>query len=370
MDAALDARWMARAIQLAGRGHYSTSPNPNVGCVLVRDNELLAEGWHQRAGEGHAEVNALARCEQAEGATAYVSLEPCSHHGKTPPCAEALIKAGIKRVVVAMEDPNPEVSGRGVQLLRDAGIHVEVGLQQSQAEALNPGFIKRMKTGLPRVRAKLAMSLDGRTAMASGESQWITGAAARRDVQRLRAGSCAIVSGVETLIHDDAALTVRPEQAELPAEQCRQPLRVILDSRLRTPLDGKLFQDGGRVLVIGAVDAPESRNRLEAAGAEVMILAGADGRVELAAVLKELGRRQCNEVLVESGATLAGAFLQAELLDALTVYMAPTLLGSKARPLFALPLDDMNSQRRVHIDGIRAIGTDWRLDATLHTVAH
>ena len=370
MSTALDARWMARAIQLAERGHFTTRPNPKVGCVLVRNGELLAEGWHIRAGEGHAEVNALAQVDDASGATAYVSLEPCSHHGKTGPCAEALIMAGIKRVVMAMEDPNPQVSGRGVQLLRDAGIVVEIGLQQSEAEKLNPGFIKRMKTGLPRTRAKLAMSVDGRTAMASGESQWITGAEARRDVQRLRAASCAIVSGVDTGIYDDAALTVRPDQAELSEDQCRQPLRVILDSKLRTPVNGKLFQGGGPVLIVAAADLPEAREALEQAGAEVMILAGDNGRVDLLAVLKELGRRQCNEVLVESGATLAGAFLQAELLDALTVYMAPTLLGSKARPLFELPLDDMNSQRRLHIDGIRAVGNDWRLDATLHTVAH
>lgn len=370
MSAATDARWMARAIQLAGRGHYTTSPNPKVGCVLVRDDTLLAQGWHIKAGQGHAEVNALAQCAEAAGATAYVSLEPCSHHGKTPPCAEALIAAGVARVVVAMQDPNPEVSGRGIARLREAGIDVVVGIAQAEAEALNPGFIKRMKTGLPRLRAKLAMSLDGRTAMASGESQWITGSDARRDVQRLRAASCAIVSGVETLLHDDAALTVRPEQAGLPAEQCRQPLRVILDSHLRTPVAGKLFQGGGPILIIGAENAPESRNKLEAAGAEVLLMAGADGRVDLTAVAKELGRRQCNEVLVESGATLAGAFLQADLLDALTVYMAPTLLGSMARPLFELPLNDMNSQRRLHIDSVRAVGSDWRFDVTLHTVAH
>ncbi|MBN51464.1 MAG: riboflavin biosynthesis protein RibD [Spongiibacteraceae bacterium] len=363
-SAAQDARWMALAIQLAARGRYSTSPNPQVGCVIVKEDRLLAEGWHIRAGEGHAEVNALAACADATGATVYVSLEPCSHHGKTPPCAAALIKAGVARVVVAMQDPNPLVAGRGISLLKDAGIAVDVGAQRSEAEALNPGFIKRMQSGLPRVRAKLAMSLDGRTAMASGASQWITGAAARADVQRLRASSCAIVSGVETVITDDAALTVRSPEAVIDGE-CRQPLRVIVDSRLRTSPEAKLFQSGGPVLMVCAENNVGRRVALEAAGAEVLLLAANDGRVDLAALLQELGRRECNEVMVEAGATLTGTLLQQGLLDGMTVYMAPTLLGSSARPLLSLPLDAMNEQRRLVIENMRAVGEDWRMDIAI-----
>ncbi len=364
-----DAYWMAQAIVLAAKGRYSTSPNPRVGCVLVKEGRLLAEGWHQRAGQAHAEVNALANCDDASGATAYVSLEPCSHHGKTPPCAETLIKAGVARVVIAMQDPNPLVAGKGISLLQKAGIGVDVGIQQADAEVLNAGFIKRMKFGLPRVRAKLAMSVDGRTAMASGASKWITGAAARADVQRLRACSCAIVSGVETVMTDNAALTVRPDEAGIEALNCRQPLRVIVDSRMRTSTSAALFQSGGKILIVAAQNDSERRAALEAAGAEVLLLAGDKGRVDLAALLKELARRQCNEVMVEAGATLSGAFMQAGLLDALTVYMAPTLLGSNARPLMDLPLNDMKEQRTLEIEDIRAVGDDWRMDITVKAVA-
>ena len=367
-NAADDAGWMARAIQLAQRGCYSTSPNPQVGCVIVKDGLLLAEGWHIRAGEGHAEVNALAACADAAGATAYVSLEPCSHHGKTPPCANALVAAGISRVVIAMQDPNPLVAGRGIAVLKDAGIAVDVGVQQSAAESLNPGFIKRMQKGLPRVRAKLAMSLDGRTAMASGASQWITGAAARADVQKLRAASCAIISGVETVLTDNAALTVRPDEAGIEGD-CRQPLRVIVDSRLRTAPTAKLFQGGGRVLVVTAQNNAQRRAALEAVGAEVLLLAGDDGRVDLPALLQELGRRQCNEVMVEAGATLAGEFMQQGLLDVMTVYMAPTIFGSNARPLLGMPLNDMNEQQRLVIESMRAVGDDWRIDVRVHAGA-
>lgn len=367
MNALDDARWMAQAIQLAARGLYSTSPNPRVGCVLVRERKLLAEGWHQRAGESHAEVNALAACDNPRGATAYVSLEPCSHHGKTPPCADALIEAGVSRVVVAMQDPNPEVAGKGIQRLREAGIAVDVGLQEGEAQALNRGFCQRMRTGRPRVFAKLAMSLDGRTAMASGASQWITGPQARADVQRLRASSCAIVSGVETVITDNASLTVRPGEAGIDPALCRQPLRVIVDSSLRTAPSAALFAGGGPVLMVAARNDPERRAALEAVGVEVMLLAGDDGRVDLRALLQELGRRQCNEVMVEAGATLSGAFLQRGLLDALTVYMAPTLLGSHARALLSLPLDSMHQQQRLKIEGIRAVGDDWRIDALVET---
>lgn len=369
ITAADDARWMAQAIQLAARGRYSTSPNPQVGCVLVKEGRLLGEGWHQRAGEAHAEVSALAACGDATGATAYVTLEPCSHYGKTPPCAKTLIQAKVARVVVAMQDPNPLVAGRGIKLLNDAGIAVEVGLQQSEAEALNPGFIKRMQCGLPRVRAKLAMSLDGRTAMASGASKWITGPAARADVQRLRAASCAIVSGVETVLTDNAALTVRPDEAGIDPERCRQPLRVIVDSRMRIAPTAALFQSGGKILIVTAHNDPERRAVLETAGAEVLLLASDDGRVNLPALMKELGRRQCNEVMIEAGATLTGALLEQGLLDVMTVYMAPTLLGSNARPLLSLPLHSMEQQHRLEIEAMRAVGDDWRIDVCVKPVA-
>jgi diaminohydroxyphosphoribosylaminopyrimidine deaminase/5-amino-6-(5-phosphoribosylamino)uracil reductase len=362
-----DQLYMARAIELAYRGLYTTSPNPRVGCVLVRDGQVIGEGWHIRAGEGHAEVNALAAAGDARGATAYVTLEPCSHHGKTPPCCQGLIKAGISRVVVGMEDPNPLVAGRGNQALRDAGIDVTVGVLEEQARAVNPGFIKRMSRQLPLVRCKLAMSLDGRTAMASGESQWITGPDARSDVQKLRARSCAVISGVDTVVMDDASLTVRAEQLGLADAEFiarRQPLRVVLDSTLRLPASAKLLQQAGPVLIVAAQPDADKAQRLRQAGAEVMLLPGADGQVDLHAVLQELAKRQCNEILVEAGATLAGAFVQAELLDELVVYMAPTLLGRAARPLLELPFEKMAEQRRLRISEVSPIGDDWRITAS------
>jgi diaminohydroxyphosphoribosylaminopyrimidine deaminase/5-amino-6-(5-phosphoribosylamino)uracil reductase len=377
-SSAADQRYMARAIELAYRGLYTTSPNPRVGCVLVRDGEVIGEGWHIRAGEGHAEVNALAsvsdvHVQDIKGATAYVTLEPCSHQGKTPPCCQALIDAQVGRVVVAMEDPNPLVAGRGNQALKDAGIDVLVGVMESEAQAINPGFIKRMAFGLPLLRCKLAMSLDGRTAMASGESQWITGADARSDVQRLRARSCAVMSGVDTVIVDEASLTVRADQlnvenAELIAQ--RQPLRVVLDSTLRLQTDVKLLQQAGPVLIVAAKADAAKQEALEQAGAEVLVLANDDGQVDLPAVLNCLAERQCNEVLLEAGATLAGAFMQAELLDELVVYMAPTLLGSEARPLMALPLNKMSEQKPLEITAITPVGKDWRIDAKPVKGAH
>ena len=361
-----DQQYMRRAIELAYRGLYTTAPNPRVGCVLVRDGVVIGEGWYIRAGEGHAEVNALKAAVDASGATAYVTLEPCSHHGKTPPCCQGLINAGVARVVVGMEDPNPLVAGRGNQALRDAGIAVTVGVLEDEAKAINPGFIKRMVAGLPLVRCKLAMSLDGRTAMASGESQWITGPGARADVQRLRARSCAVLSGVDTVIDDDAALTVRAEQLAMAnAEQItrRQPLRVVLDSSLRLPPSAKLLQQSGPVLIVAAQADAARQQALEQAGAEVIYLPANDGKVDLPAVLKLLAERQCNEVLVEAGATLAGSFMQAGLIDELTVYMAPTLLGSDARPLLNLPLETMAQQQRLQITAITPVAEDWRIDA-------
>ena len=368
-QAIFDRQMMARALQLAQRGLYSTEPNPRVGCVLTRADHVVGEGWHVRAGEGHAEVNALAMAgEQARGATAYVTLEPCSHTGRTPPCADALVKAGVSRVVVAMQDPNPQVSGQGLARLHAAGIAVEVGVLESEARALNPGFIKRMQRGMPFVRVKLAMSLDGRTAMASGESQWITGPDARADVQRLRARSGAVISGADAVLQDNSALTVRADELGLPAEEAaaaalRQPLRVLVDGRLRVPLGNRFFQQNCPALVV----CKQLRGRVQDygfAGADLLTLPNADQtQVDLAALLHELAERGCNEVLVESGAGLAGAFIQAGLVDELVVYMAPRLLGSSARPLLTLPLESMAEAVQLDIIDIRAIGADWRLTA-------
>lgn len=364
-----DHRWMARALQLAEQGLYTTDPNPRVGCVIVKDGELIGEGAHLKAGEPHAEVHALRMAgEQARGATAYVTLEPCSHHGKTPPCAEALVKAGVGRVVAAMQDPNPLVAGRGLARLQDVGIDTAHGLLESQARSLNPGFISRMERGRPYVRLKLASSLDGRTAMQSGESQWITGAAARSDVQRLRARSSAVLTGVDTVLMDNASLTVRAAQLGLPdaeAERAaeRQPLRVVLDSQLRLPASTAMLSLPGSTLVATAQpDNQPSAIALSASGAQVLSLPGADGRVDLNALLSWLAQHaQCNELLIECGATLAGSVLSEGLVDELVLYMAPTLLGSSARPLFELPLDEMAQQYRLQLTDRRQLGDDLRL---------
>jgi len=365
--AAADRQWMARALRLAARGRYTTRPNPCVGCMLVRDGEAVGEGWHRRAGEPHAEVLALQTAgERARGATAYVTLEPCSHHGRTPPCAPALVEAGVRRVVVAHVDPNPRVAGSGLALLREAGIVVESGIMAADAEALNAGFVSRMRNGRPRVTVKLAQSLDGRTALASGESRWITGAAARRDVHRLRARSCAVVTGIGTVLADDPALTVRLEPEQLPGydAEALAPLRVVLDPQLRLPDNAKLLQPPGRLLVVTAVTDAAATRRLERAGAEVLRLPGEPAGVDLAALLAELARREVNEVLVEAGATLAGAFCAEGLVDELRLYMAPTLLGDSSRPLLVLPpLPDMTARPELEIDDVRRIGRDLRIIA-------
>jgi diaminohydroxyphosphoribosylaminopyrimidine deaminase/5-amino-6-(5-phosphoribosylamino)uracil reductase len=364
-----DHRYMARALQLAEHGLYTTDPNPRVGCVLVRAGEVVGEGAHLKAGEPHAEVHALRMAAaRAEGATAYVTLEPCSHQGRTPPCADALLKAGVARVVAAMEDPNPQVAGRGLARLAAAGIATAVGLLEPQARRLNPGFISRMERGRPFVRLKLAASLDGRTAMRSGQSQWITGAAARADVQRLRARSSVVASGVDTLLHDDAALTVRAAELGLPPEladraAARQPRRLVLDSQLRLPEQAKLLRQPGEVLLatVLAPDHPRAE-ALVAAGARLVTLPGAHGRVDLSALLARLATDyQCNELLLECGATLAGAAMQAGLVDELVLYLATTLLGSDARPLLALPLERMEQQRRLQLIDSRMLGDDLRL---------
>jgi len=371
---------MARAIQLADKGRYTTQPNPRVGCVLVAAREagpeIVAEGWHEQAGSGHAEVNALVALAQqglsGAGLTAYVTLEPCNHQGRTGPCSQALIDAGIARLVYGMQDPNPKVAGSGLKRLAAAGVEVVGPVMEAQARALNPGFIKRMESGLPWVRVKLAMSLDGRTAMASGESQWITGTQARADVQRLRAASCAIITGIDTVLHDDAALTVRAKDLGLPADlgakaAARQPLRVVLDRRNRMPESSRLLSAGGAVLLV-------QNNPQTYAGSAVPVQSWAlpmqqsDG-LDLKLVLEELVRRECNEVLVEAGSRLAGSFMAAGLVDELIVYMAPTIMGSSARPLLQLPLDQMAEQRRLEIVDIRAVGADWRITAKPAAVA-
>ena len=372
-----DYRYMARAIQLAKRGLYTTDPNPRVGCVMVHfdgsaEGSIVGEGYHVRAGEPHAEIHALkAAGSAAQGATAYVTLEPCSHTGRTGPCAVALAQAGVARVVVAMGDPNPQVSGGGIEYLKAAGIQVQVGLLEADARALNPGFISRMERQRPFVRLKMAMSLDGRTAMGSGESQWITGPQARTQVQRLRARSSAILSGVESIIMDDSRLTLRADQLALDnaAEIVqRQPLRVILDSRLRLPLAAACLREPGRTLIITTDQhSEEKRRKLAAAGAEIQVLPAEGGRIALADMLRWLAdNEQVNELLVETGATLAGALLEANLVDELQLFVAPTLLGGEARPLFALPgITQMADQKRLTIKESRTVGQDWWITATL-----
>lgn len=365
---AADHEHMATALRLAERGLYTTMPNPRVGCVLVRDDgRVIGSGWHVRAGEPHAEVLALRQGgAMARGCTAYLTLEPCSHHGRTPPCCEALAAAGVRRVVVAIRDPNPLVAGRGIAHLRGAGIAVEEGLLEAQARALNPGFVSRMERGRPWLRLKLAMSVDGRTAMGSGESKWLTGIAARSDVQRLRARSCAVVSGVDTVLADNAALNVRG--GELGLENGdeiarRQPMRVVLDSRLRLRPPARVFSGFGRLVIVTQTEDEARWEHLRNHGAEVVRLPGGEGGIDLPALLDWLGGEQCNEVMVEAGARLAGGFWRAGLVDWLTLYMAPTLLGSGGRPLLALPLEQMREQQRLAIRDWRAVGSDWRIDA-------
>lgn len=357
-----DASYMARALRLAERGLLTTAPNPRVGCVLLNKGVVVGEGWHEVAGQPHAEINALQQAgSQAAGATAYVTLEPCCHQGRTPPCTDALMAAGVTRVVAAMEDPNPQVAGKGLAALRAAGIDATAGVLAAAAEQLNAGFVMRMRQGRPWVRCKLAMSLDGRTAMASGESQWITGAAARADVQQLRARSDAIMTGIGTVLADDPSLTVRLDGMD---DRFRQPLRIILDSNLRTPPDAKMLELPGETLIIsGAVDA-NSEARLTRTGIRIVTLPMQDGQLDLPAVLQYLGTLQINEVHLEAGATLCGALLQAGLLDELVIYMAPHLMGDAARGLFALPgLEQMAQRINLSISDVRAVGDDWRITA-------
>jgi len=357
---------MARAIKLARKGLYSTHPNPRVGCVLVKDGQIVGEGFHRVAGEGHAEVLALrAAGEKAANATAYVTLEPCSHHGKTPPCADALASSGVARVVIAADDPNPLVSGKGIERLSAAGIQVETGLMQQEAIELNPGFHKRMESGLPWVRVKLAVSLDGRTAMSSGESQWITGEQARRDVQLLRARSEAILTGVGTVRADNPSLNVRLSSEELGIEQdVIQPLRVVVDSELKTPEDARMLSLEGLTLLVSGREALQQEQKLSKAGAELVCCPGAGGRVDLEALLKELASREVNEVHVEAGEQLCGALLEYGLVDEVIIYMAGHIMGSSGKGLFDMPsIKSMSQRKAMKIIDIRAVGKDWRITA-------
>ncbi len=358
-----DSQWMARALQLAERGLYTTSPNPRVGCILVKDGQVIGEGWHERAGEPHAEVHALrAAGKSAHGATAYVTLEPCSHHGRTPPCAEALIAAGVSRVVVAVQDPNPLVAGQGINQLRAAGIQVECGLMETAARELNVGFFSCMTRGLPWVRSKIAASLDGRTALANGASKWISGDAARRDVQHWRARSCAVLTGIGTVLADDPQLNVREISAE------RQPLRVVVDSELRIPPSAKLLQSNTTLIYTTSTDE-NKRSVLQTSGAEVVVMQSANSQVDLPAVLRDLAQRGINEVLVEAGHTLNGALLKAGLVDELVLYLAPQLLGDAARGMTNLgELTQLEQHVELVWQDVRHVGQDLRITARVINV--
>ncbi len=379
---ASDEYYMAQAISLAKKGWYSTQPNPRVGCVLVRGEKIIAQGWHQYAGQGHAEVNALAQLEasqeqSAQGATAYVTLEPCSHFGQTPPCSNALIEAGVIRVVIAMVDPNPLVSGKGVKRLQDNGVEVKTGVLEAEAKALNPGFIQRMVHKRPRVRCKMAMSLDGRTAMASGESKWITSVDAREDVQRLRAESSAVLTGIGTVLADDPSMNIRIESYDLEGnaqdvDLLRQPDRFILDTQLRTPVDAKMLTLPGKTIIATARARQslmqDKLQALESNGAEIHFLAiqkrQACSSLSLQSMMSLMAQLQYNDVLLEAGATLTGTMLQAGFVDELILYMAPHLMGSEARGLFNLPgLNTMDQRIDLKIQDIRAVGCDYRITA-------
>lgn len=360
-----DEFYMARAFELARLGRFTTAPNPNVGCVIVRDGEIVGEGYHLRAGEPHAEVHALRMAgDKARGATAYVTLEPCSHHGRTPPCADALVAAGVTRVVAAMQDPNPQVAGRGLYKLQQAGVEVRHGLMLAEAEAVNLGFLKRMRTGFPYVQLKLGASLDGRTAMASGESQWITSPEARQDVQRLRAQSAAILSTSATVLADDPSLTVRWDELDAetqrlyPRENLRQPLRILLDSQNRITPQHRVVQQPGATW-LARLQADEQAWPQDV---EQFICPAHGGGVDLVVMMMLLAKRQVNSIWVEAGATLAGALLQAGLVDELILYIAPKLLGDNGRDLCHLPgLERLADAPEFVFSDVRQVGPDLRL---------
>lgn len=349
---------MAQALRLAARGLNTTTPNPRVGCVIVRDGLVVAEGWHERAGEPHAEILALAAAgERARGATAYVTLEPCSHFGRTPPCADALIDAGVARVVAAMGDPNPLVSGRGMERLRASGIVAELGLLESEAQELNIGFVSRMSRGRPWLRLKAAASLDGKTALANGVSQWITGAEARRDGHAWRARACAVLTGIGTVREDDPRLNVRDVACE------RQPLKILIDARLEISPQARLLENGG-CLIVTATDDPAKSARLRDLGAELLVLPNATGKVDLPRLMRELGERGFNEIHAEAGLKLNGSLLRENCVDEILLYIAPMLVGDQAQGLFNLPaLTSLAGATKLHIRDLRQIGSDFRIIA-------
>jgi len=361
-----DQDYMQRCFALAERGRNTSHPNPVVGCVIVSGGRIVGEGAHELAGHAHAEVNALQQAgELARNATVYVSLEPCVHHGRTGPCTDALIASGVKRVVYAMQDPNPLVCGKGLAALQRAGIEVAGPVLESYAEALNPGFVKRMRTGLPYVRCKVGMSLDGRIAMKNGESKWITGAEAREDAQHLLARSSVIMTGAGTILQDDPALTVR-----LPEYAGKQPMRVIVDSQLRTSSGARVMREPGTVILATAVQHSDSAIPLFTAGDEsaerkliLKTFAGSDDKVDLPQLLRYLAaEHQCNEVLLEAGATLNGAMLRAGLIDELVAYVAPSILGSEAMPMFLLPdMEHLADQIRLRFIDVAMLGKDCRI---------
>ncbi|WP_257174611.1 bifunctional diaminohydroxyphosphoribosylaminopyrimidine deaminase/5-amino-6-(5-phosphoribosylamino)uracil reductase RibD [Colwellia sp. M166] len=364
-----DYKFMQGAINLAKRGHFTTSPNPRVGCVIVLNDEIVGEGYHQKAGQGHAEVHALKQAgNKAKGATAYVTLEPCSHYGLTPPCAEALIKAQVGHVIAAMVDPNPKVSGRGLELLNAAGITTQFGLLEQDARALNPGFIQLMTTKLPYVRVKLAASLDGKTAMASGESQWITSSEARTDVQRLRAQSCAVVCGADSVIFDAAKMTVRwHDLGELKNSYAqadvRQPVRIIIDGKNRLTPDLAIFQSESKILLIrhtieNDLTWPHFVEQVP------MVKAKNSDHIDLRALLAYLAKQGLNDILIESGAQLAGAFISENLVDELVLYQAPKLMGADGKSLVNMPdVKQLSAAKNLDVTDIRMIGKDIRLTA-------
>ena len=371
MSAAVHHRWMAEALRYARKGLYSTSPNPRVGCVIVRDGAMLGAGWHEYTGGPHAEVNAIRSAGAATGADFYVTLEPCSHQGRTPPCVDALIAAGAARVIVAMQDPNPEVGGRGLQQLRDHGIDVITGVLEAEARELNRGFIKRMRQGLPFVNIKMALSLDGRSALANGSSQWITGEAARRDVQFLRAEASAILSSAATVLADDPALDVRLDKADLQQQlEPRQPVRALVDSQLRLQGDERIFGCGGEIWIYTSSVNGASKSRLQEAGARVIeVAADTQGHASLREVLSDLAARGINQLHTECGSGLAGALVAQGLADRVVLYLAPHLMGDRARGAFALgELTSMDQRRCCRISDIRQIGDDIRLTLELEKV--
>ena len=358
MLTAADHEFMGQALELGGRGLYTTTPNPRVGCVIVGNGAVVGAGWHEKAGMPHAEVLALkAAGGRSRGATLYVNLEPCSHHGRTPPCVDAIIEAGIKRVVAAMRDPNPKVAGAGFAKLRAAGIAVEQGPREDEARELNIGFVARMTRGRPWMRMKVAASLDGRTALANGKSQWITGEAARADGHRWRARACAILTGFGTVRDDDPRLTVRG------VDTPRQPLKIVVDSKFETSPSARLLKEG-KTLVVGAVNDAGRIAALKGAGAEIAIVPNDGGKVELFKLMEELARRELNEIHVEAGTKLNGSLLQAGVVDELLVYLAPSVIGDSGRGMFSLPeLTELSRIRGLKTHEVERIGEDIRIVA-------